>query len=219
MLEAIVDEDDISEVESVEPIERPKEEAKFDDDDIAAMLMEDGGKSTPATNTATTEEIANEPQFHKAPAAPVISERPMPAKPNQTTPAVVNSETAQTKSCPYCSEQIKASAVKCKHCGEFLDRPRKKPGNWSPFLAATLNLFLPGVGYLYMGQIARGIIHMIAIPPVYAFFWFLTFVILTETGGSFFWGLIALFAFVFPIIAHALMVLHPFTIAAKERGE
>lgn len=25
------------------------------------------------------------------------------------------------KSCPYCSEEIKRSAVKCKHCGEFLD--------------------------------------------------------------------------------------------------
>jgi len=27
----------------------------------------------------------------------------------------------QTKSCPYCAEQILLSAVKCKHCGEFLD--------------------------------------------------------------------------------------------------
>lgn len=24
--------------------------------------------------------------------------------------------------CPYCSEQILASAKKCKHCGEFIDK-------------------------------------------------------------------------------------------------
>lgn len=26
-----------------------------------------------------------------------------------------------TKPCPYCAEQIEPSAVKCRHCGEFLD--------------------------------------------------------------------------------------------------
>lgn len=32
-----------------------------------------------------------------------------------------------TKPCPYCAEQIEASAVKCKHCEEFLDA-REPPG-------------------------------------------------------------------------------------------
>jgi len=27
----------------------------------------------------------------------------------------------QTKACPFCSEEILLSAIKCKHCGEFLD--------------------------------------------------------------------------------------------------
>ncbi len=32
----------------------------------------------------------------------------------------------ETKSCPFCSEEILATAIKCKHCGEFLDG-RSKP--------------------------------------------------------------------------------------------
>ena len=55
----------------------------------------------------------------------------------------------ETKICPYCKEEIKIEAVKCKHCGEFLNTktPLKirplKPQNYNlAFYAAYLAIVI-----------------------------------------------------------------------------
>lgn len=35
----------------------------------------------------------------------------------------------ETKKCPFCGEEIKVEAIKCKHCGEFIESKKEEPEN------------------------------------------------------------------------------------------
>lgn len=48
--------------------------------------------------------------------------------------AATEDDDARTARCPYCSEIILASAKKCKHCGEFLDRRPSASSSSGPVL-------------------------------------------------------------------------------------
>jgi hypothetical protein len=128
------------------------------------------------------------------PAAPVPSVRP-----NQATVVSDPSPVAKTKPCHFCGENISLSAIKCRHCNEFLDgRPRDAaaPAAQQPsvnvtqvvnnttgylgppkskMVAFALAMLLGGLGFhhFYMGHTFRGLLYLLfcwtLIPSIVAF--------------------------------------------------
>jgi len=99
-------------------------------------------------------------------AAPTRPPLPVPSAAPQSIVAPITVVPSARVSCPYCGEDIAATAVKCRHCNEFLDG--RAPGNAIPLRqepvhvqhATTVNIQAPqrtsslGIVSLVLGVVA-----------------------------------------------------------------
>jgi len=58
-----------------------------------------------------------------------------------------------TRLCPYCAEEVRSEAIKCKHCGSFLDF-RRSPNDW---VRSSQDRMLAGV--------CGGLARQFGVPP------------------------------------------------------
>lgn len=71
--------------------------------------------------------------------------------------------------CRFCKGELVIGAVKCRHCGEFVDPIHMQDHNRG--MAALISLFIPGGGQMYRGQVGRGVCWLVA--AIFGYFLFI----------------------------------------------
>lgn len=84
--------------------------------DFGALFCEACGRPFPVSNIDhdAEQDVEGEP-------SPAADTRPAAQLANAAPEAI---DSPSTRSCPFCAEVIQRAAIKCRHCGEFLDERR-----------------------------------------------------------------------------------------------
>jgi ribosomal protein L40E len=140
-----------------------------------------------------------------------------------------NRQSVRFRVCSFCESELSQTAIKCRHCGEFLSRPTwsiREPV-WNPGVAAVLAFCLPGCGHIYKGHIWQGMGLLLTALVLYAF---LPFLVFTVTSGYYFAAIAKkqddraalLFALGFILIATSLvlsLVIHCWAVLSAYKDE
>ncbi len=93
--------------------------------------------------------------------------RSLEAMPDRIRASVIHapflSENIDEGKCPFCRGEIEPGSLKCRHCGEWLHpdlRKAHRPPKWHPGAAAAMSL-LPGLGQIYKGKLALGLLWLL----------------------------------------------------------
>ena len=89
----------------------------FDLGSISAVVLEEGMFQSTLTLTTSSGDVTVD---NMTSGAARMAAALRTATAAETTDIPVDADPEATKRCPYCAEVIKAAAVKCRFCGEFL---------------------------------------------------------------------------------------------------
>jgi hypothetical protein len=89
----------------------------FDLDSISAVVLDEGMFQSTLTLTTSSGDVTVD---NMTSGADRVADALRTATAAETTDIPVDAAPEATKRCPYCAEVIKAAAVKCRFCGEFL---------------------------------------------------------------------------------------------------
>jgi hypothetical protein len=89
----------------------------FDLDSISAVVLVEGMFQSTLTLTTSSGDVTVD---NMTSGADRVADALRNATVTETNSVGVDADPEATKRCPYCAEVIKAAAVKCRFCGEFL---------------------------------------------------------------------------------------------------
>ena len=89
----------------------------FDLGSISAVVLDEGMFQSTLTLTTSSGDVTVD---NMTSGADRVADALRAATAAETTDIPVDADPEATKRCPYCAEMIKAAAVKCRFCGEFL---------------------------------------------------------------------------------------------------